>query len=55
MNNYPRMLFPGGDTTQPYRIVADEDEDSSARDEGYAEAYSVAAKTPKQPKTPKAG
>ena len=41
IQKYPRMLFPAGDVSQQYRIVADEAEEKEAADAGYAEAYSV--------------
>ena len=41
--NYPRMLYLAGDVLQPYRIVADENEEQEALAAGYAEAYSVRA------------
>ena len=46
IQKYPRMLFPGGDQSQQYRIVADEDEHKEAVKDGYLEAYSVAPKAP---------
>ena len=41
--DYPRMLYPAGDVLQPYRIVADENEEQEALAAGYAKAYSVRA------------
>ena len=49
--NYPRMLFPNGDVSQQYRIVADEGEHKEAIKAGYLEAYSVAPKPTGTPAT----
>lgn len=47
--DYPRMLYPAGDVLQPYRIVADENEEQEALAAGYAQAYSVRAAPAKAP------
>lgn len=38
--DYPRMLFPDGDTTREYRIVTNAEEEAVAAEEGYRVAYS---------------
>lgn len=38
--DYPRMLFPGGDTAREFRIVNSAEEEAVAAEEGYREAYS---------------
>jgi len=45
------MLFPGGDTTQEYRIVSDAKEETAAIKAGYRVAYSAApvADSPQEP------
>ena len=40
--DYPRMLFPDGDPTRDYRIVADAEEETAAIKAGYRVAYSAA-------------
>lgn len=40
--DFPRMLFPDGDPTQEYRIVADAEEETAAIRAGYRVAYSAA-------------
>lgn len=40
--DYPRMLFPDGDPTREYRIVADAEEEADAIRAGYRVAYSAA-------------
>jgi hypothetical protein len=40
--DFPKMLFPDGDPTQEYRIVADAEEETAAIKAGYRVAYSAA-------------
>lgn len=49
---YPRMLFPQGDSTQQYLLVESKEQEAEAAKDGYAIAGESAA--PKSPKPPKA-
>lgn len=52
VQNYPRMLFPGGDVNQPYRIVDDAEAEQAAADEGYRVAWSGTSESSKAAATP---
>ncbi|WP_157062616.1 hypothetical protein [Pseudoxanthomonas dokdonensis] len=55
MNDYPRMLYLGGDTAAAYKIVADADAEKEAGKDGFVRAGEGNKLTTKKPAPTKKG